>query len=94
MGEQGDEPGAVGNRLSLDPNDDRWSSTVGEWADGETYNLNMKVRQISPGEFEVVSAKPTESEPADEPPAEEEEEAPPVTPRRKGAYSNPAIENL
>jgi len=77
-----DEPGAVENRLSLDPTNDAWADTIGNWDDGEEYTVEVKVRQISPGEFEVLEATPKEE-------AEEEEQ-----PAPKKRYSNPAIANL
>lgn len=51
-----DEPGAVDNRLSLSPAE---FEVIQEWKDGETYSLSqlgrdVKLRQISPGEFEVI----------------------------------------
>lgn len=44
------EPGAVDNRLSLVPKE----FGVEDWEDGKTYDIALKVRQISPGEFEVI----------------------------------------
>jgi hypothetical protein len=87
--EQGDEPGSVENRLSLDPNNDSWKDTVGEWEDGKTYSLTVKVTQISPGEFEVLEATP-EAEPNDNAGEEQTEPAP----SKSGGYPNPAVENL
>lgn len=50
-----DEPGAVDNRISLTPAD---FPAVAKWRDGETYNLSelgaAKIRQISPGEYELI----------------------------------------
>ena len=83
-----DEPGAVDNRLSLVPSD---FPAIEDWEDGETYKLSqvgkgVTLRQISPGEFEVL--------PPAAPPVEgEEEAAAPVAPRRRG-YRNPAVEAL
>lgn len=52
-----DEPGAYDNRLSLTPAD---FPVVAKWRDGETYELSelgaAKIRQISPGEYEVIPA--------------------------------------
>jgi hypothetical protein len=56
---QSDEPGAYDNRLSLDPNDDRWPFVL-DWEDGEEYTVTLRIRQISPGEFEVLSASTKE----------------------------------
>ena len=50
------------NRLSLDPNDERFAF-ASEWRDGAEYSVELRVRQISPGEFEVVSGEG--EEPAD-----------------------------
>jgi hypothetical protein len=51
------EPGASDNRLTLDPNDTAFDFTK-EWSDGEDYVLkNVRVRQLSSGEFEVLSAE-------------------------------------
>lgn len=66
----GEEAGALDNRLSLNPNDPMWKDKVGEWEDGQEYNVTLKVRQISPGEFEVVGmeggdAAEEAAEPAD-----------------------------
>lgn len=71
------EVGALDNRLILDPSDDRWATSVGSWTDGEEYTFSeVKVRQISPGKFEVISATaaPAEAEEA-EAPAEGEQES-------------------
>jgi hypothetical protein len=54
------EPGASDSRLSLDVNDPAFDFTK-EWEDGKIYTLtSVRVTQISPGEFEVVSAEPGE----------------------------------
>lgn len=55
----GIEPGTVDNRLSLDPSDTRWAKSVDSWEDGEEYELTLSVKQISPGEYEVMSATPS-----------------------------------
>lgn len=54
---QGGQPvaGEIDNRLSLDPNDDRWPQVL-DWEDGMEYTLsNVRLRQVSAGEFEVMS---------------------------------------
>jgi len=56
FGMREDEPGAYDNRLSLDPHDERWPFVL-QWEDGEEYTLSIRVRQISPGEFEVLGAE-------------------------------------
>lgn len=57
-----EEPGAQDNRLSLDPNDPTFEFAA-NWEDGKEYNVNLRVRQISPGEFEPISGE--EGEPAE-----------------------------
>ena len=52
----GDDPGETDNRLSLVPSQ---FPAIEEWEDGEEYDLSQlpkgtKLRQISPGEFEVI----------------------------------------
>jgi hypothetical protein len=87
------EPGAIDNRLSLDPSDDRWKGYVDEWKDGKSYTVTMKVSQISPGEFEVEEI--TEAAPADEAepkPGEGEGDAP--APEISTTSDNPAVQNL
>lgn len=87
-----EEPGAVDNRLSLVPSD---FPVIQEWEDGQEYSLSelgadVKIRQISPGEFEVMP-------PATAAPAEEEAEvaaAPAARPGRGAGYRNPAVAAL
>lgn len=56
------EPGASDNRLSLDPNDPTFDFTK-DWEDGEIHVLtNVRVTQISPGEFEVMGAEAGEED--------------------------------
>lgn len=56
-----DDPGAYDNRMSLNPNDPKYKSTLAEWEDNQTYTFErVTVRQISPGEFQVISATPGE----------------------------------
>lgn len=81
-----EEPGALDNRLSLDPNDDRWSSTVSEWKDDGEYTVTLNVRQVSAGEYEVVDMESAEA--VEEPEEEEEPETP--APAKKGG-ANPAV---
>jgi len=71
----GTDPGAEDNRLSLDPNNPDWKEAIADWEDGQEYELSVKVRQISPGEFEVIEVTP-ESESSDEEAAPEEESEP------------------
>lgn len=63
-----EEPGAVDNRLSLNPDA---FPVIKEWEDGEEYALTdlpagTKLRQISPGEFEVVAPVESGAETDDE----------------------------
>jgi len=58
----GVDPGAVDNRLSLDPGNAQWSEQISDWVDGNTYTITAKVVQISPGEFEVTSIEAEDSE--------------------------------
>jgi hypothetical protein len=81
-----EEPGAVDNRISWVPSE--FPATEG-WEDGGIYKLpafgkGVTVRQISPGEGELIP-------PAQ--PEEAEEEAAPA-PKKRGGYGNPAIEAL
>lgn len=76
---EGVDPGAVDNRLSLDPNDPRWKKTLASWEDGERYpitigGIKLEMDQISPGEFEIVGGEAEEE-------TEEDEEAP--APKKK-----------
>jgi len=62
----GDEGGAEDNRLSLNPNDPKWKDMVAAWEDGQEYDVSGRIRQISPGEYEVVTMKAAEGAQADE----------------------------
>lgn len=93
------ESGALDNVLTLNPNDNRWPEVL-EWKDDATYAFkNVRVRQVSPGQFEVLSAE-VEKEmetPAEDQTAERASEKLPETPTRMGGdggYNNPAVENL
>lgn len=70
------DPGAVDNRLSLDPNDPNWKNILADWEDGGEYKVRITITQISPGEFEVtgLTAKPASREMEDEDEGEDEEE--------------------
>jgi hypothetical protein len=83
-----DEAGELDNRLSLNPNDDRWKSTVGAWQDGEKYTVTLQVQQVSPGEFEVVSLQSQEAEEQAEPETDSGAPAAKAGP----SYPNPAIQ--
>ena len=82
-----EEPGSVDNRLSLIPSD---FPAIQKWEDGEEYDPSelgegVKLRQISEGEFEVIPGKPV---------MEDEEEVAAPAPKKRGGYSNPAVEDL
>lgn len=86
-----EDAGAIENRLTLNPDD---FPVTQDWEDGETYKLSdlggdTEIRQISPGEFEVMASEPETAEEDQSEGGEEEAPAP-----RKKAYSNPAVENL
>lgn len=46
-----DEAGASDNRLSIDPS--AFNGVAKDWEDGKTYDVTLKVTQVSPGEFTV-----------------------------------------
>lgn len=84
-----DEPGEIENRLSINPSDEKYADTVGQWEDGKVYVFKeVHARQVSSGEFEVLKAIPEESD--EEPPDVEEEEAP----AEAGDYHNPAVSGM
>lgn len=63
-----EEPGAVDNRISWTPSD---FPATEEWEDGQTYDLSelgdgVKLRQISPGEGELIPPVGAEDESAQE----------------------------
>lgn len=90
-----DEPGAVDNRLSLVPSD---FPVTEDWEDGQEYDLSelgddVKLRQISPGEFEVIPGASARQAASDEEAAGE----PPAKPSRgtaKTGYRNPAVASM
>lgn len=90
------EPGAVENRLTLNPSDERWKAKVESWEDGQTYPITGgKIRQIAPGEFEVVDLQfggAEEVSDKGEGHPQGAEDMPPA-PDRSG-YNNPAIDRL
>lgn len=80
-----DEPGAVDNRLTITPSD---FPVTESWEDGGIYSLSqlgadVKIRQISPGEFEVLPGMAEPSEGAEEETGEEGE--------GEGEVENPAM---
>ncbi len=81
------EPGAVDNRLSLIPKE----FGVEDWEDGKTYDISLKVRQISPGEFEVVERTDTEVE---EPEESMTEGNPGDSEAMAEDYPNPAVRRM
>jgi hypothetical protein len=89
-----EEPGAVDNRLSLDPSADEFKGYVDEWEDGQEYVITLKATQISPGELtvtEIQDAKPAGD--AEAKPGDEEAGEPPAT-EIDTTTDNPAIKNL
>lgn len=86
------DPGEIENRLSLNPSDPDNRDFLGSWEDGEEYTMIVKLRQISPGEFEVTKATPQDA------PAEESGEQPAATDDSAGtdAYGdvNPAVARM
>lgn len=70
-----EDPGSVDSRLSLDPNDERWSDSIADWEDGAEYSITLRVRQMSPGEYEILEAEAEEMEEGGD---EELEQAEPV----------------
>lgn len=80
-----DEPGAVDNRLSISPAE---FPVIQKWRDGVLYDLadlgeGVKLRQISPGEFEVVPGTMVAAEVEDE---DADEEANPAMDEMLGRY--------
>jgi hypothetical protein len=91
-----DEGGAVDNRLSLTP--DQFPFTK-DWKDGSTYSLSVQIRQISPGEFEVVKAdeagEPTAPEPGnEEQPSGEQQTTTEPEGESPSDYPNPAVAKM
>lgn len=88
---QGNDPGELENRLSLSPNDPKWKDTLSKWADDEEYTVTLTIRQVAPGEFEVMDLK-AQGAPSTEEETPTEEAAPaeePDMPTR-----NPAIRRM
>ena len=84
------EPGAVENRLSLDPSDSRWPELAG-WNDGDTYSGMITIEQVSPGEFQVTAFK------AKKPAMGAEEDGEPSATDEStetGPEENPALKDL
>lgn len=62
--EQTNNPGELDNRMSISVGS---FPVIEQWEDGKLYRLDVLVRQVSPGEFEVVKMpKAVEAEPGDE----------------------------
>jgi hypothetical protein len=92
-GNMADEPGAVSNRASYDPNDSRWSDTVSKWDDGQTYDVTMRLRQMSPGEAEITAIK-SAATPTDDDESAETDDSADAAPAPAASSDNPAIANL
>lgn len=90
-----DQAGAVDNRLSLTVAD---HPEIAEWEDGQTYVFReVRVQQISPGEFEVLetgAGEPAEGAEPETPEAELPEEETTTTPSASRMRGNPAIAKL
>jgi len=91
------ESGAVDNRLDLNPNDERWKATLESWEDGQEYPITGgRIRQISPGTFEVIDLKfggAEEMPDKGEGHPQMSEDMPPA-PDHSDGYTNPAMERL
>lgn len=83
MAQAADQEEPLDNELSLDPADDRWSKPLDSWEDGKEYDVSMKIRQVSPGRFEVLSLTPEGGETEEEAPEEK-----PAKPSKAGVTSN------
>lgn len=88
----GDEPGETDNRLSLIPSD---FPAIEGWEDGEEYSLTdlpkgTKLRQISPGEFEVIPPMPAAEDAAED--EEEPKKSAPVAGKPRAAMARMAEE--
>ena len=88
-----DEAGATDNLLTLNPNDPNFKDIVGDWQDNEEYVFEkLRVQQISPGNYRVVSAEGADEatdendSPAPDPAPDDEEEG--------GPSENPAVNGL
>lgn len=89
------EPGEVENRLSLNPNDPDFVDTIGDWEDGNEYTLsNVKVRQISPGEFEVLSVDSGSASSAEDAEASPDAENAMEDQSEMGMSDNPAVRRM
>lgn len=96
MAEAEGEPGAVENRLTLSTSDPRFKDKLEAWEDGGEYPIKSgTIRQISPGEFEIIkldlggSSERTSDKGEGEPMQSGEDGT-----RKQSMYRNPAIENL
>jgi hypothetical protein len=90
---EGTDPGAVDNRLSLDPNDRRWKKMLAKWEDGGRYHvtiggISLEMDQLSPGEFEIVGGEAEEEVEGDD------EEAAPAKPKSYGGKMNKAVRGM
>lgn len=96
-----EEPGASENRMSFDPNDPAFDFAK-DWQDGNTYRMTVEVTQVSPGEFEVNSAREiggtTEGEPEEPSEGAMAEAGPSPEPDLSttggDGYRNPAIAKI
>jgi hypothetical protein len=87
-----DEAGAQDDRLSLTPSK---FPIVADWEDGQTYTITLKVEQISPGEFQVLSADKPGTPQLEEPGTEQQPEGEPVNEEKAPAGPpNPAVQRM
>lgn len=93
------EPGASDNRLSLSIGDNPFLKSL---EDGNEYDLVVKVRQASPGEFVVIKASPASGGGEAEEEGEGEEmmseggkgESEPAADSGEADYPNPAVARM
>lgn len=84
------DPGAIDNRLSVNPNDPNWKDEIAGLEDGEECELRIPARVISPGEFAVLGLS-VESKVAEE--EEDEEAEPPMAKNGKSGVSK-AVQSM
>lgn len=86
-----DEAGATDDRLSLTPSK---FPVIEDWEDGQTYTLSVKVEQISPGEFKVLTATSGAGAP-EEPGTEQQTQGEQVNEEKEPAGPpNPAVQRM
>ncbi len=87
-----DEAGAMEERLSLTPSK---YPMLEKWQDGSTYTITLKVEQVSPGEFEVISATSPGADMPKEPGTETQPEGEQMNEEKEPAGPpNPAVQRM